>query len=59
VARRAAAGEHRVAGDVLDLGGEQLLELVQQQRDDARLGRLEPGDQLVTAATEGLHESRW
>src|SRR3712207_4140267 len=47
--------EHRVAGDVLGVGSEQLLELVEQQGEDAGLGGLEPGHQLVALAAEGPH----
>jgi hypothetical protein len=50
---------HRVTAGVLRVGGQQLLELVEQQADDAGLGVDEPGDEHVAATAEGLHASRW
>src|SRR3712207_7007131 len=50
--------EHRVAGDVLGVGSEQLLELVEQQGEDAGLGGLEPGHQLVALAAEDRKSTR-
>src|SRR3712207_5786728 len=55
VARGQQPVEHRVAGDVLGLGGEQLLELGEEQRDDAGLGRLGPRHDLAPPAAEGPH----
>ncbi len=46
----AEPGEHRVAGDVVGVGREQLLELVEQQAEDAGLGGVEPGDELAARA---------
>ena len=48
------------SGDVVGVRGEQLFQLVEEQTDDAGLGRVEPGDHVATAGgAEGFHESRW
>jgi hypothetical protein len=52
-------GQHRVVADVLGVGGEQLLQLIQEQADDDGLGGVQPGDDVAAASAEGLHESRW
>ena len=48
------------SGDVVGVGREQLLQLVEEQPDDPGLGRVQPGDDLAAAGgLETPHESRW
>ncbi len=44
---------HRVAADVVGVGVEQLLELVEQQADDAGLGGVEAGDDVAARGRRG------
>jgi hypothetical protein len=49
--------QHRVLGHAV--GVQQLLELVEQEAQDAGLRPVEPGHHLVAAGPEGLHASFW
>jgi hypothetical protein len=49
----------RVALDVGGVGGQQLLELVEQEAEDTGLGGVQAGDDVLAPAPERPHESRW
>jgi hypothetical protein len=59
VSLRQQPGDDLVALDVVLVSGQQLLQLVEQQPDDAGLGRVQPGDVLRAAPAERPHASFW